>query len=1336
MTTTWINEFGITLSVDSSGHGHKGKGEGGGQFAKSTSSDASKKKTVTQRVIRGAKIIWNIVNAAPAATRWYVENGGYSPRVAKIAYFVALAGDYAVPGLPTGSAAVIIAATIGKPLAPYRAVKALIDAVRSKFSPKKAESLAMSNQKPSRDAVTAVADALRDAEDRDWFLNVLAVAVEESDGDVVVAVELAKTAVEDAPGAAALSTDANQSTADRSVWYSLVLGECLAESGGDVQAALQAAQYILATQPVPVRLSTDASGHEHRGKGEGGGQFVKSSTSTGLSPDEKRDARGKIVTGKRSKLFGPVRISENELAPNNFLKPNNPQTGEPISLESYHASKSGKVEDHFNKGGLFLSPDLAPEYADDGTGRGRIFHVSIHFKNPIVGLDKENVMESLGMTEVSDYIDDMEKGMIDWDRMAYWDNLISKKVSEEGHDGIILTEPNGVNDMEYIALKKSTISATKELGKFDFKKNSLINTSLSVEAYFAHDIRNPDAQDILNRSLRAVRKMSSAARMDLATALERGDDVGEAILGFIQKYRLHLARVLTATQLASLLRGALEVAEKVPPLGTVPVEGLPVEEQERVASVKPPEPFSIEGPAEDDPERIHFPIIDAAVKNLASRNVLDRAQYEALEAAARAKALTVANVAAEETLTKIRDSLAKNVEEGADYETWRKAVLEDVGEGTFMSDAHQEVVFRTNVQTAFSDGQMSVLSHPLVRSGFPYSAYDSIHDDRRRPKHGALEHHGIGDTNVYRNDDPVFQLFRPPWDYNDRCGWTPLTVRQAAERGIPEAMEWLRTGVEPSQKSHVEMPPFQPPEGFRRSVSGLPLSVQLSLQSMLTFGDIQLGMVGDEYHGPKPPGEGWSAIAPGPRGGKRWKRVSDTGQPQRSQQATSQVAQEQPAKAVKTAKMQKASKAPKQAKAPPKVSAAQQKKDAAQQKKIFKENAVAAIKNIIVDYNNATAEDVRHVGLGIMYMTMPELKVVAQQLGSAIKGTKAVVVDAIINRAKNMADKVMKSSTSAPVPIAKPVASAPTPAPTPQLPPKPLPSPVVLPKSSQDVIPQQSVSAAKKAVLQKMSVGLKNSQLSDAGRTEHEKQTYKIMDRMPEAVHSALSTNLTKISFCDKPADVKKLAMAYTNDYIDSIKGVSKSQKDKAMSSFDQSFGNSASGVCMAGAEVYSDGIGTESRSLVEGGAGKEDWHKTSEGITAHELMHVIDGKNHRHSKSPVWHKAFLDEIANSTGTTPETAKLTKYAGESPSEGFAEFGRLLYGTDTDFDKIKQLFPQCSAYIKSQGLWPNPRKTSAQFSVSENDQPSGEIILPELFNKRIQLLDSKTSHADCMIGEQE
>ena len=367
-------------------------------------------------------------------------------------------------------------------------------------------------------------------------------------------------------------------------------------------------------------------------------------------------------------------------------------------------------------------------------------------------------------------------------------------------------------------------------------------TAESIDAFLAHDVHNRAAQGILNRTLKAAKGMSAAARRDLATALERsGSDSGAAILDFVNKYRLQLARLLTATQMAALLEGAVEVAEKVPPLGEVPVEGLPIVEQEAIIEAQaearqPSAPtFTPPHPPANSPEEIHFPTIEAAVENLSARNVMSRQQYDALDAVARAKSFTVANVAAEETLTKIRDSLADNIKEGVDHETWKSQVLQDVDAGTFLGAPHMETVFRTNVQSSFSDGQMSVLQNPLVRSGFPYAEISAIHDDRVRDNHLEVEKIGINGGPIFRIDDPVFQTFRPPWDYNCRCGFTPMTVRQASEAGVSEAQEWLRTGVEPSVRAFVPMPPFSPPEGFQRALAGAPLSIRLSLQSLATF---------------------------------------------------------------------------------------------------------------------------------------------------------------------------------------------------------------------------------------------------------------------------------------------------------------------------------------------------------------------------------------------------------------------------------------------------------------------------------------------------------------------
>jgi hypothetical protein len=43
--------------------------------------------------------------------------------------------------------------------------------------------------------------------------------------------------------------------------------------------------------------------------------------------------------------------------------------------------------------------------------------------------------------------------------------------------------------------------------------------------------------------------------------------------------------------------------------------------------------------------------------------------------------------------------------------------------------------------------------------------------------------------------------------------------------------------------------------------------------AFVLFESAYFGMVGDEWHGPSPPGEGWVEIGQGPRGGKRWRKT-------------------------------------------------------------------------------------------------------------------------------------------------------------------------------------------------------------------------------------------------------------------------------------------------------------------------------------------------------------------------------------------------------------------------------------------------------------------------------
>lgn len=83
----------------------------------------------------------------------------------------------------------------------------------------------------------------------------------------------------------------------------------------------------------------------------------------------------------------------------------------------------------------------------------------------------------------------------------------------------------------------------------------------------------------------------------------------------------------------------------------------------------------------------------------------------------------------------------------------------------------------------------------------------------------------------------------------------------------------------------------------------------------------------------------------------------------------------------------------------------------------------------------------------------------------------------------------------------------------------------------------------------------------------------------------------------------------------------------------------------------------------------------------AHELTHAIDGIGFSLSKSAEWKAAFGKEI-----NTPK-ASISKYATTHPAEGFAEFGRMLYGAKISRGYLEKNFPACTAFYKKQGLWP-------------------------------------------------
>lgn len=230
-------------------------------------------------------------------------------------------------------------------------------------------------------------------------------------------------------------------------------------------------------------------------------------------------------------------------------------------------------------------------------------------------------------------------------------------------------------------------------------------------------------------------------------------------------------------------------------------EAIPTDFFQEVAIGPPPKPPRASeslSPGGDDEPFIRFPGLDNAINNLTERQVLAPEDFYRLGADARAKAFTITADITSEARNQIRNVVTESAYSGGTVDEFIDQVREALP-GTPISDGHLEQVFRNNINTAYSVGMNRVLDNPIVESGFPYRAYYAIHDAPRvRSWHLALETVGIDGTNVFHKDDPTWRMIQPPNDFNCRCGWAPLSIRDAAALGVREAVEWRDTGMEPA----------------------------------------------------------------------------------------------------------------------------------------------------------------------------------------------------------------------------------------------------------------------------------------------------------------------------------------------------------------------------------------------------------------------------------------------------------------------------------------------------------------------------------------------------------
>lgn len=220
----------------------------------------------------------------------------------------------------------------------------------------------------------------------------------------------------------------------------------------------------------------------------------------------------------------------------------------------------------------------------------------------------------------------------------------------------------------------------------------------------------------------------------------------------LARYEPLLARTLSDALVAAWVAGVGEVSDRLPDLALPPPPGGP-----------PPGPAAIAGDRGEP--LLRFPALEAAARDLEGRRAVTRAEFDALDQDARRAAFTVARVASADAIDKVQRALTSQALAGGTLADFEAAVEQALG-ASALHPAHVETVFRTNLMRAYGEGLLDTLRDPLVGGEFPYLEYVAVHDSRARKEHLEMERRGLDGTAVYRRDDPIWQDFLPPWDYN------------------------------------------------------------------------------------------------------------------------------------------------------------------------------------------------------------------------------------------------------------------------------------------------------------------------------------------------------------------------------------------------------------------------------------------------------------------------------------------------------------------------------------------------------------------------------------------
>lgn len=333
------------------------------------------------------------------------------------------------------------------------------------------------------------------------------------------------------------------------------------------------------------------------------------------------------------------------------------------------------------------------------------------------------------------------------------------------------------------------------------------------------------------------------------------------------------------------------------------------------------------------------------------------------------------------------------------------------------------------------------------------------------------------------------------------------------------------------------------------------------------------------------------------------------------------------------------------------------KDEESQQRKTTPEDMAQRYKSMI-ESGNVTKESVQEYFDDMLSMTVKNIQTLKKTLGYKASGRKAELAKKIVDQAFAIANK--------------------------QPEPEPKPQPI-------DQVEQPEQRSSNLSSLAQQAVS-SNSALSPEQKQVYLSTISQVEKSLPQKAMDRVNQNLKGVYFGSNTINMAKNAFESV-EQTDSFANLSPEAKQK----HEEQKKVILSGKLEVGGtyqfkqgQMYLDGMPTSSRAF-EAENEKAEYKITNSEqqlrhIYTHEIAHSIDGPENELSNSDEWQNAWNNEIYYHPFMS--IPQLTAYAATSPSEGFAEFCRLVYTDDVPLDEIEIKFPLSSALLKRKALWPN------------------------------------------------